>query len=939
MTIKRLFKHNYILLLLFSNSIFSQELPPIVKYSQNDYSAAIQNWMISQDSNQFMFFANNDGLLEFNGSNWKLYPSPNESIIRSVKVIGDKVFTGCYMEFGYWNRHNDGQLRYTSLSASIKKRLLDEEQFWNIFDYDHWIIFQSLDRLYIYDTKTASFKIVTPAKGIINSFKTKNSVFFHSGDAGLFEIERGKAVLVSDDSIIKNNKIVNVYDTVNGILLQTQLNGFYYLRGKTVTKFTTAVDDALSGNSVYSSYRLTDGSYAVGTVSNGVYLLSKEGKLLYHITQQSGLSNNTVLSLYEDVDKNLWLGLDNGINCVNLKSPVRSYVDNTGVLGTVYTSILHKDVLYIGTNQGLFYKRNKENTGFTFVSNTKGQVWSLFSYDGTLFCGHDAGTFIIDNADAKPIFSKSGTWNFRSAPNRKDILLQGNYDGISVLKKENNKWVFKNKLNGFDYSSKYFEVTNTLEVYVSHEYKGLFRFSILNDFTATSSVFKYLHPTKGKNAGLVKYNNQIYYAYKEGILKLNPLTRQFETDTLLSKAFEIDEYSSGKLIVDNSNRLWMFSKKYIQYFSFSKLGVQLKSNTIPIPASLTNSMLGYENINELDKNVYLIGTTDGYYTINIDDLHFKNYAVSITTISNNKLNETPKSCEIVSGNEFNHKENNFTIHYAVSEYNKYINAEYQYQLKGIQDDWSEWNSKPSISFKNLPPGDYTFQVRARIGSSKPENTAVYQFTILKPWYATNVAIFLYLILGLLLARSVNKAYKSYYKKQQEKLIEENNMLLEIKELENERQLMKLKNEELTQDVLDKNKELAVSTMSLLKKNELLTLIKEDLKKSTEDKSNRSIKSLISTINNNITEKDSWNVFKEAFDTADKDFLKKIKTAHPSLTPNDLRLCAYLRLNLSSKEIAPMINISVRSVEIKRYRLRKKMKLVHEQGLVEYILSI
>jgi DNA-binding CsgD family transcriptional regulator len=128
-------------------------------------------------------------------------------------------------------------------------------------------------------------------------------------------------------------------------------------------------------------------------------------------------------------------------------------------------------------------------------------------------------------------------------------------------------------------------------------------------------------------------------------------------------------------------------------------------------------------------------------------------------------------------------------------------------------------------------------------------------------------------------------------------------------------------------------------MSLIKKDELLSLIKEDLKKTSDAESSRSIKSVITTINKNISDDKTWNVFKEAFDTADKDFLKKVKLAHPSLTPNDLRLCAYLRLNLSSKEIAPLLNISVRSIEIKRYRLRKKMELSHEQGLVEYILSI
>ena len=186
---------------------------------------------------------------------------------------------------------------------------------------------------------------------------------------------------------------------------------------------------------------------------------------------------------------------------------------------------------------------------------------------------------------------------------------------------------------------------------------------------------------------------------------------------------------------------------------------------------------------------------------------------------------------------------------------------------------------------------------------------------------------------------IHKLYYNYHEKKHEKIISENNLLLELKELESSQEIMKIKNEQLSNVVDEKNKELAVSTMNLIKKTELLNIIKDDLKKSTETDSNRSIKSIISTINRSVKEENTWNVFKEAFDNADKDFIKNIKELHPTLTPNDLRLCAYLRLNLTSKEIAPLINISVRSVEIKRYRLRKKMELQHEQGLVEYILSI
>ncbi|WP_155076834.1 triple tyrosine motif-containing protein [Flavobacterium sp. MC2016-06] len=919
--------------------LFAQEFPPIVKYSSSVYGAGNQSWMISQDDQNYLYFANNDGLLEYNGTNWQLYPAPNETIIRSVKVIGNKVYTGCYMNFGFWTRLSNGKLKYTSLSDTIKDKILDDEQFWNILKYDQWILFQSLNRIYIYDTKTGKFKIIAPKNGVVKSFAAKNAIYFQTVKEGLFEIESGKAKLVSDNPILKKFTIVNVFPIDEGLLIQTQLDGIYTLIGNTLTRFATDVDAELKASFVYSSQLLQDGSFALGTVSNGIFILSDKGKLKYHISQSKGLSNNTALSLFEDKDQNLWAGLDNGINCINIQSPVHSFTDDTGVLGTVYASAVFNGMLYVGTNQGLFCKQNQSNAEFKFINGTKGQVWSLFVYDNTLFCGHDSGTFIINNDSARSIFSASGSWKFEPVPNNKNQLLQGNYYGISVLEKVNNQWIFKNKITGFDYSSRYFEIADNFDLYVSHEYKGIFRLKLDKSLQKTHGFYTYKSPLKGKNASLTKFNNSIYYAYKGGIFKLNPRTKLFEKDGLLSSIFEKDEYTSGKLIVDNSNKIWLFSKNYIHYFSASKLSSQLKQNVIPIPSSLTNSMLGYENITQISKSTYLIGTTDGYYTLNIDDLSFKNYTVFITDIETNKQNETLKNADILNEGEFHANENNITLNYTVPEYNKYINSEYQYSLEGFQNEWSEWSTKATVNFKNLSPGKYTFRVRAKYANTILQNTAVYTFVVLKPWYLTNLACFVYFLIMLAGAYFINKAYHNFYRKQEEKLIEENNLLLEIKELENEQQLMKLRNEQLSLDVDNKNRELAVSTMSLNSKNELLAFIKDDLKKTNQNDNSSNIKSVISTINKNITEEDSWKIFKEAFDNADKDFLKRIKQLHPVLTPNDLRLCAYLRLNLSSKEIAPLFNISVRSVEIKRYRLRKKMDLQHEIGLVEYILAV
>lgn len=927
----------FIVFLFLSLAGFAQELPPILKYSTANYTAGNQNWMISQDDNRFMYFANNEGLLEYNGMAWTLYPSPNETIMRSVKVIGNKIYTGCYMQFGYWERQPDGTLKYFSLSDKIKDKVLDDEQFWNIIPYDHWVIFQSLNQIFIYNTKSNSYKILKPETGVNKVFLVNNTILFQTFGTGLFEIENGVSKLVNNNRELIDNKIVNLYPYKDGLLIQTQYSGFLECTDNKISRWVTDADAELTASSIYSGQMLKDGSLALGTVSNGIFILSPEGRVKYHITQNKGLSNNTALSLFEDKDRNLWVGLDNGINCINLKSAVRSFVDDTGFLGTVYASILHNGILYIGTNQGLFHKKYDTTDTLKFIPGTKGQVWSLFEHDGTLFCGHDSGTYAVNGSTAQKIFSGSGTWKFEPHPKNNNLIIQGNYRGVSVLEKTPTGWKYKNRIKGFDYSSRYFEISGN-DIYISHEYKGVFRIGVDNGYTKVADFTDYKDPAKGKNASLVKFNGKIYYAYKEGFYRVDTKTKQFVKDEALTKVLHQDEYTSGKLTADDANRLWFFTKNYINYLTSGKLNSDLKHNVIPIPSTLTNSMMGFENITQITPSTYAIGTTDGFYTININDLAFNSYNVHITGVGVNMLNQNTVSTSTHGEGSFKYKENNLTFNYTVPEYNKYTNAEFQYLLTGMQEEWSEWSSRPFINFKNLPPGNYTFKVRAKTGNSISLNTAEYSFTILKPWYATTLALIIYLVLAVIAAFMINRTYKNYYHRQKEKLIEENNRLLEIKELENEQELMKIKNQQLEQDFENKNRELAVSTMNLIKKNELLSMIKDDLKKTVET-GDKSVKSVITTINKNINEDDTWDMFKEAFNNADKDFLKKVKKTHPLLTPNDLRLCAYLRLNLSSKEIAPLLNISVRSVEIKRYRLRKKMELPHEISLVEYILSI
>jgi DNA-binding CsgD family transcriptional regulator len=89
--------------------------------------------------------------------------------------------------------------------------------------------------------------------------------------------------------------------------------------------------------------------------------------------------------------------------------------------------------------------------------------------------------------------------------------------------------------------------------------------------------------------------------------------------------------------------------------------------------------------------------------------------------------------------------------------------------------------------------------------------------------------------------------------------------------------------------------------------------------------------------NDIEKNDSnWEKFAVHFDEVNNNFLKNLKLRFPKLTNNDLKVCAYLQLNLASKEISQLMNIGVRGVEISRYRLRKKLGLSTEQSLIDFL---
>jgi len=926
------FKPQLAAFLLSGLILYSQEIPPIQKYRSQETGSGNQNWMISQGLNKNIYIANNKGLLEFNGSKWILHPSPNGTIFRSVKSVKNRIYTGTYMDFGYWLPKENGVLSYTSLVEELQIEILEDEQFWNIMEFNELLVFQSLDRLITVDLKEKSVSFIDPEETLLKAFKAGENLYFQEFNKGLFTVEKGQPKLIGNSTDFENQIILGVFILEGKKIAVTNMAQFYDISNpEQITAWIVPAQKKIAAYTLYSVVELSSGNLGLGTIANGFIELDRKGNLIQTLNQKRGLSNNTILSLFEDNQNNIWAGLGNGVNYINTASPFYEYKEEWQALGTVYSSKSHNGYDYLGTNHGLYVKQNFEHS-YELIPETKGQVWNLELVKGTLFCGHDKGSFVITRKSARKIGPVGGSWVFKEHPTNQNIILQGNYNGIHVLEKKDKLWRYRNKLKGFDISSRFFEFANDSVLLVGHEYKGVYRLEMDHELKRIQKQRKMISVEKGINAGLAAFDEDIYYYYKKGVYRYDKQKNEFVKDSLISSILKPEQYDTGKMISDEVGRLWFLTKDKIHFFTKDALKDKLIHNSFYLDQKNRKSIAGFEHIGFLNHDNYLIGTNEGYVAVNLKAFKPINTTVKIDAItSKDSLRVSMKKPISLA-----YSNNNLLFEFSANAYQKYYPVQYQYKLEGYQEAWSAWSEEASIKFENLNFGTYVFQLRSKIGETISETKKSEAITILAPWYWSNTANIVYIAGFFIFIALLRAYYKQKNRKEQLEIIRKNNQKAELIQLENQKELIRIRNEQLQQVVESKNRELVIATMSTLRRNEFLNTIKKDL---SEIETVPRIDQLIKKINTNLKRNDDWEYFEEAFNNADKDFFKIIKNKHPKLTNNDLRLCAYLRLNLSSKEIAPLLNISVQSVEIKRYRLRKKMNLSRDQRIVDYIITM
>jgi len=911
-------------------------------YDKSDYNGANQSWTIAQNKQGFLYFANSMGLLEFDGCEWELYPTP--SLLRSIVLSDDNIiYGGMRNDFGYWKEDPSvRKLIYTSLAKQLNLNLTDDE-IWKIVLFNNAAYFHSFRNIYKYNLQDKTLSIISAPNRFQFLFTVNNRLFAQEKALGLMEVVNNRLIPLPGGEVLTGDCVYGMEPlSPDAILIATMDKGLYQLKDNTVSVCPFPCNDYLKKNLVFSTTTLPDGRFVFGTILNGLLITDHAGNILTTINKSKGLENNTVLSLLKDNADNLWLGLDRGICHLEMNSPAYSFPDTKGVLGSVYQIEEYNERFYFATNQGLYYcpvnafSSPLYEPQFTLMPQTTGQVWFLQKIGDKLFCAHNKGLYVITGNNGQFIYTGSGINAIQEMDENTLLILT--YDGMFTLKKQGNSYIAK-KQTICPYNAGWLAKDKNNTIYFGNSDVGIFQAKFDDTFTHADYCTDRLADIGINNdsaRGIYSFNGQVYLLSGTAISQYDYALKRFLPNDTINRLLPHPVNLHRLEITDDE--MWCFADD--QFFcirDYNKPTARLIQNSA---MKLLNNQLinSYENIKKVNDNLFLVCTSKGFTLLNTQFVptQLQNLNVNIRDIGTytDGLKSMPLPHELSYYSQhaiefpYNHK--TIYVRFALPNYENNGNIRYSYRLRGHSENYSLPSSDNIITFTKLSPGEYTLQIKATIeGNDREFYSQELKIKVLPPWWLDWEGLVLVLLLLCLVIWLSRRYAQKRWQRQKQQL-----------SLKHEQEIAKIENRLLQEKLKSQNDELLRVTDSMLYKSDLVNQIEEEIEKLSSGKTTSiNINGLKQLVEMNKHPEEEWKIFEAKFNKIYDDYLIRLNSKYKGLSPSDLKLAAYIRMNLSSKEIASLLNITTKSVEQGRYRLRKKLELGHDRNLTEFLMGL
>ncbi len=916
-------------------------------FSSRTYGGHPRNFAIDQNSNGFIFVGNAFGLLQFDGQQWQKYSLPQGNSAYAVFCDSDgKIWTGSYQEAGYFSPQVNGTLQYTSITSQLPAEFAKAGEVLDIVTYNQGVLL--LTRNTLFYLTSGICKMYPTSSRYIAMKKYNHQIFLLSEDALQQWTAEGVHTLQSFNRVehplafsIQHKKIY--------ILEETNIRTYNLGSKETQSFFLPA---GMAGQ--YKGIRcLADSTLLLFSYAEGILLLNPSGIPQQRIARVNGLMGNTIHDVCTDARGDLWLALDNGIAFLEYSSPFRYMNASNGVEGMGYSSALHRGDLYLGTSMGL-YLASLNDLSCLPVSSVRGQIWHLQTLkDKLLICQPDK-CLEFDQGKLRDISGPlpgEGNWTILPLKKHPDLFIKGTYEGLQLYRYRNGQWNFACKIKGFQESSRIIEEDPEGNLWVCHGNKGVFYLRMSEDYSTViqqvsvneknhlpPDYFYDISSSKGK----LLLSGQSYYWVDLPEARLR-------NDTLFVRLS--GSPFSDNLKEDAFGHTWLFFNSDLFLIHQKQSGYWMEEISFK---KIAQDFIGsYQHVLPLSRESAILSTQDGFVYFNYQNKNqasvpFRSFITSLRAASIDSIVYTsylPDSQRIVLPYEIQPKRVSFGSNFFESPDDLW----YQYAIRRSSAEeltWSTWTRNHEIDFSQWREGRYELLVRAKNCYKEISKPATLSFIILPPWYRSTWAYTVYMLVGIGFLYFLYWWVVRRFKEQKQRLEDENARALQLREqshinekLQQEKELMKLRNEKLEAEMILKNNELANYATNLTQKAEFLASVKDKLETIQKENTAESLRELVKSIDQDLDFDDDWSRFQIHFDQIYPNYLHTLRQRHPRLKPSWLLLCAYIRMNKSNKEIASLLNLSLAGIEKRKYRLKEKLELTEDQKLSDYLLSI
>jgi len=788
--------------------------PKIQNFISNAYYAGAINYKVTQDARGIIYVANNRGLLEFDGSSWRLYSLPNQSPIYDFAIDSTgKIYVGGEEEIGYFSPNNKGELKYNSLATNE----LNIQTITQVFLSGSSIYFLDKSELFYLENgiiKTISIDTQSKTK----AFPLANKFYLNTTTPPLLYQN-----IFQKESLerIPFNPVAIVPYAAGQLLLASEKGDFYTLNEDdfNLKKKNFSANTFFELNNITVITPLKDDNYAIGTQSGGVAIMNKEGELLYLANKAAGLQNDYIRSVFQDDRNNLWLATNNGISFISFNSPFSVFNEQAGLNGAATSAKVYRNYLYVATRQGLFYKPWEssgnlyyDNWGFDQLEGFSGEINQLKEIGGNLYATSSKGLYQIENNRLR-LIQEGACKGITQVADK--IIVAGNSSDFKSYQLNNGILVYNHNISGE-------ENTTYKKIYASADGKKLWAESFseiyLIDFNEgfnSVSAKKVLKDFKGVDAykkyHLHRVNEQIWISTGNKIFVFNIADNSFQK--LQSFGNQLEGVHEIKHITNDENgNIWMLTNIGVKFLEKKEENYVLKSDVFN---QFKKQSLYF--INTLDKNNILLGSPQGL-------IHYSPQAgeasqdqseqklvtlirkVSVigadTAIFNGTFLTTSGSVVMQPNSQhevlpWERKSLHFEV--ALPWYNQTEKTQYRCYLQGFDKDWGDWTSASAIDYTNLPQGKYIFTAQSKNVYGLLSAEATYEFAIEAPWYYRWWAYFIYFFAAALI----------YFI----------GIKINLVRLKNANQILEKEVEKRTLEIVEKNEEIVLQNQQLAELNE------------------------------------------------------------------------------------------------------------------------